>query len=191
MNMLITFIAAVGISFSSLVPFPADKGLAEITVIETQDQHVNLTIKEAVGKVRISLYEEGGRLIKRHTVKVNEPLQIPYNLSSMPAGNYKVDVASNLETVSYDITTKKPIARKLLAYAKKVDKQTVEVKVVGIEKPGVKVAFFEEATHRRISSDYVTEPAGFSKNYRFVKLDLEKVYMVVTDAEGRSKVFHF
>ena len=124
-------------------------------------------------------------------VNAKEPIQIPYNLSSMPAGSYKVDVASNLETVSFDVTTKEPVAKKLLAYAKKLDKQTVEVKVVGIEKPGVKVAFFDEATHRRISSDYVTEPAGFSKNYKFVKLDLDTVYMVVTDAEGRSKVFHF
>jgi hypothetical protein len=191
MNMLITFIAAVGISFSSLVPLPANKGLAEITVIETQDKSFNLTIKEAVGKVKVSLYNEEGRLISRQLVKANEPVKIPYNLSNLPAGSYKVDVASDLETVSFDITTKEPVTKKLLAYAKKMDKQTVEVKVVGIEKPGVKVAFFDEATNRRISSDYVTEPAGFSKNYRFVKLDLENVYMVVTDAEGRSKVFHF
>jgi hypothetical protein len=65
------------------------------------------------------------------------------------------------------------------------------VKVVGIENPGVKVTFFEADTHRKISSDYVTEPAGFAKNYKLVKLDLDSVYMVIADKAGRSKVFYF
>lgn len=191
MNMLITFIAAVGISFSSIIQPLADKGLAEITAIETQDQSFNLTIKEAVGKVWVSIFNEDGRLINRNLVRAKEPIQVPFNLSQLPAGNYTVDVASKMESVSFDITTKKKVERKLMAYAYKLNDHTVQVKVVGIEKPGVKVAFFEEDTHRKVSSDYVTEPAGFARNYKFVKMDLDKVYMVVTDFDGKSKVFHF
>lgn len=191
MNMLITFIAALGIGFSSMVSLPADKGLKEITVVETQDQTFNLTIKEPAGKVWVTIYNEEGKLIKRHFVKAKEPVKIPYNLSQLPIGNYTVKVASQLESVTFDITTKKVVEKKLLAYAKKLDDHTVQVKVVGIENPGVKVAFFEKATHRKVSSDYVTEPAGFAKNYKFVKLELDKVYMEVTDAAGRFKVFHF
>ncbi|WP_158855763.1 hypothetical protein [Lunatibacter salilacus] len=191
MNMLMTFIAAVGISFSSILQPPADKALAEITVIETQDQSFNLTIKEAVGTVWVSIYDEDGKLINRNVVRAKEPVKVPYNLSQLPVGNYTVNVASKVESVSFDVTTKEKVTKKLLAYAYKLDNHTVQVKVVGIEKPGVKVAFFEEDTHRKVSSDYVTEPAGFAKNYKFVKMELAKVYMVVTDFEGRSKVFHF
>lgn len=191
MNMLITFIAAVGISFSSIIQPLADKGLAEITAIETQDQSFNLTIKEAVGKVWVSIYSEDGRLINRNLVRAKKPIEVPFNLSQLPVGNYTVDVASKMESVSFDITTKKKVEKKLMAYAYKLNDHTVQVKVVGIAKPSVKVAFFEEETHRKVSSDYVTEPAGFAKNYKFVKMDLDKVYMVVTDADGKSKVFHF
>lgn len=191
MNMLITFIAAVGISFSSIIQPLADKGLAEITAIETQDQSFNLTIKEAVGKVWVSIFNEDGRLINRNLVRAKEPIQVPFNLSQLPAGNYTVDVASKMESVSFDVTTKKKVEKKLMAYAYKLNDHTVQVKVVGIENPGVKVTFFEADTHRKISSDYVTEPAGFAKNYKLVKLDLDSVYMVIADKAGRSKVFYF
>lgn len=189
--MLITFIAAVGISFSSILQPPADKGLSEITSIEAQDQSFNLTIKEAVGKVWVSIFDEKGKLIVRKMVKADEPVKVPYNLSQLPAGDYSVKVANKVETVSFDITTKRAVEKKLLAFAKKLDNHTVQVKVIGLEKPGVKVAFFEEATHRKISSDYVTEPAGFARNYKFVKLNLEEVYIEITDLDGKSKVFHF
>ena len=190
MNMLITFIAAVGMSFAT-IELPVEKSLSEITSIETQDQSFNLTIKEAVGKLWVSIINEKGKLINRKMVRADEPVKVPYNLSQLPDGNYSIHVDSKYESVSFDITTKRAVEKKLFAHAEKVDNQTVQVKVVGIEKPGVKVVFFEEATHRKISSDYVTEPAGFARNYRFVELDLEEVYMEITDSEGRSKVFHF
>jgi hypothetical protein len=191
MNMLITFIAAVGISFSSIIQPLAKKGLAEITTIESQDQRFDLTITEAVGKVRVSIYDDKGRLVSRQRVNVDEPVKVPYNLSQLPEGNYSVSVDSKLETVSFDITTTKPLQKKLLAYAKKLDSHTVQVMVAGIEQPGVKVVFFDEATNRKVSTDYITEPAGFSKNYRFTKMNVEKVYMIISDTSGRSKTFHF
>lgn len=188
--MIITLIAAVGISFAS-IDLHTGKGLAEITVIETQDQSFNLTIKEAVGKVWVTILDEKGKLVDRTLVKADEAVRVPYNLSKLPAGNYTVNVASKVETVTFDITTKKPVEKKLLAYAKVLNNQTVRVKVVGIEKPGVKVVFFEERTHRKVASDFVKEPAGFARNYRLAKINLDEVYMEVTDALGRKKVFHF
>jgi len=96
-----------------------------------------------------------------------------------------------VETLTFDITTKKPIEKKLLAYTKVLNDQTVRVKVVGIEKPGVKVVFFEERTHRKVASDFVKEPAGFARNYKLTKMNIDEVYMEVTDTMGRKKVFHF
>ncbi len=186
MKTLATLVLILSLALGGMA---ADKSLMEISSIEAKEQRFTLRLTEAAGQVMVSIYNPAGKLIDRNHYKVNSPLNIPYNLSKMPEGNYKVKLETKEETVSFEVENRKKVEKKLLAFAKIIDQNTFTLKVLGIEKPGTKVAIFDNR-NTKIATDVIQETGGFAKNYRLKFLKLEEVYLRVKDAEGRIKYLY-
>lgn len=189
MKTLMTLFAALLIQFG-VVAAPNEKPLAEVTMVETLGQKFKVHLMEGVGRVNISLFNQKGKLIDKTSFKIDEPTAIPFNISQLPEGNYTLKVETKMEEIAFEIPSKKPVKKRLMAYADVKNDHTVNLKVVGIEKPGIKVTFFDQA-HRRITSDNVEVTGGFTKDYILKNIKLKEVYMEVKDQDGKSKVFYF
>lgn len=108
MKTLTTLVLTVSLA---LVGMAADKSLMEISSIEAKGQRFTLNLTEAVGHVMVSIYSPSGKLIDRNHYKANSALNIPYNLSKMPEGTYKVKLQTKEETVSYEVKNRKTVEK--------------------------------------------------------------------------------
>lgn len=187
MKILMTAVLALSIFFTS---YANDKSLMEVTSIEMKDQRFSVKLKEGVGRVHVSIYDSKGKMIDRNLFRANGPLNIPYNLSNLPEGKYRVKVETKEEEVSFEISSRKPIEKKLLAYAKPVNANTINLKVVGIEKPGTNVVIYSQ-DHKKIASDKIHILGGFEKNYVLKNFKTKDVYMKVSDTDGKIKYLYF
>ncbi|WP_162342636.1 T9SS type A sorting domain-containing protein [Cyclobacterium salsum] len=186
MKTLATLVLTLSLALGGMA---ADKSLMEISSIEAKEQRFTLRLTEAAGQVMVSIYNPDGKLIDRNHYKVNSPLNIPYNLSKMPEGNYKVKLETKEEIVSFKMENRKKVEKKLLAYTEIIDPKTFTLKVLGIEKPGTEVTIFDNS-HTKIATDVIQETGGFAKNYHLKFLKVEEVYLQVKDAEGRIKYLY-
>jgi hypothetical protein len=185
-KMLLISALSLGISFLTFAN-PNEK-LMELTSVRSFYQKVRVSFSEPMEKVFISILDAQGVQLVKTKYKTKEPVTVPYDLSKLPEGDYKVKVQTEDEIAIYDIKTieKKVIKAPLMAYGKFQDNNTINLLVVGLEKPGVTVDIYNEL-NQKIKSDFIDQPEGFSKNYRFVNQKAEKVYFHIKDAQGRSK----
>ncbi len=188
--MLLTSALVIGLSFFSFAE-PKDETLMEVTSVRTNHQKVFITFKHPMDKVFISILDAEGNLIVKKKYKTKEAVSVPYNLSKLPEGNYRVKIETKGETAVYDIKTveRKKVEYPLMAYGKLKDRNTVNLLVVGLEKPGVQVDIYNHL-HQKISSEYIDQPEGFSKNYKFAGTRAGNVYFHLKDAQGRSKYLY-
>lgn len=186
---LFVVIACVTMSFAN--PLPPEKSLEEVTFVEAGDQRFNLIVKEAVGRVLVSIYNERGKMIDRVSFRALEAVSVPFNLSQVPEGQYRVCVQSKDQAYSFSVTSKKAFEKKPIAYAKAVDPTKISLTVVGIEQPGIWVTLYEGKTQRKINEDFVEQLAGFRRDYRLVDTTADEVYMEVRDVNGNAKIFYF
>ncbi|WP_157971951.1 flagellar hook assembly protein FlgD [Pleomorphovibrio marinus] len=189
MKTLMTALLALAIQVGTFAS-PNEKPLAEVTMVESQNQKFKVHLLEGVGRVQISILNQKGKLVDKTSFKIDEPSVIPFNISQLPEGNYTVKVETKMEEIAFEVSAKKPVQKKLLAYANVKNDNTVNLKVVGIENPGIKVTFYDQS-HRRITSDHVDVAGGFSKDYILKNRKLKEVYMEVIDQKGKSKIFYF
>ena len=192
MKTLLISALTLGISFLSFAS-PKDKTLMELTRISTVYEKVRITFKEPMEKVIISILDAEGGQFTRTKYKTKEPVTIPYDLSDLPAGDYQVKIETEEETALYQVKTteyesmkEKALKKPLMAYGKLKGKSTITLLVVGLEKPGVKVDIYNQH-NQKIASEYIDQPEGFSKDYKFRGLDADKAYFHLKDAQGRSK----
>lgn len=187
MKTLLISALALGISFISSAA-PDDKPLTELTTVRTFHEKVQVTFKEPMGKVYISILDAEGDQLNRTRFNTKEPVTIPYDLSNLPAGNYQVKIEAQDEIAIFDIKTakEKVVEKPLMAYGKLKDKGTVTLLVVGLEKPGVRVKVYNHKNQLLIS-EYIDQPEGFSKDYKVRGLEAEKIYFHLKDSQGRSK----
>lgn len=186
MKTLATLVLTFSLALGSMA---ADKSLMEISSIEAKEQRFTLRLTEAAGLVTVSIYDPAGKIIDKNHYKVNSPLNIPYNLSKMPDGRYKVKLETKKETVTFAVENREKVEKKLMAYAKIIDNKTFTLKVLGVEKPGTEVTMFDNS-HTKIATDVIQETGAFAKKYHFKFLKLEEVYLRVKDAEGRIKYLY-
>lgn len=190
MKMLLTSALILGISFLSFGE-PADESLMEVTSVRTNHQKVIITFKQAMDKVYISILDAQGDLLVKKKYRTKEPVTVPYNLSDLPEGNYQVKIETVDEIAVYEIKTieRKKVEYPLMAYGKLKGRNTVNLLVVGLEKPGVQVDIYNHL-HQKIKSEYIDQPEGFSKDYKFVGSGVPKVYFHLKDSQGRSKYIY-
>lgn len=149
-----------------------------------------LRLEEGIGKVKVSIYNSKGNLVDRTHFNIQSRLNIPFNLGELPVGVYKVKLQTKEETISFEVTTKKKAEKRLLAYGKALDDHTINLKVEGIEKPGISVTLFDQ-NHEKVASDNIQVVGSFSRNYLLKNLRTDEVYMRVMDAEGKHKFLYF
>ncbi|MBC6366016.1 hypothetical protein [Algoriphagus sp. AK58] len=195
MKTLFTFALAGALSFSSLAANAADD-LMSLSNVQAKFKTVNVLLKEGVGEAKVAIFDHTGRKLHQKKVKVGtQDLIIPYNLSQMPCGEYRVKITTGDEEVVYEVATfdkQKPTEElPLAAYGKKIDDGTINLTVVGLDEPGVDVQIRHGVTNQLIFSEEIQESEGFRKNYKLKGVSPEEVYVKVTDAHGRSKALYF
>lgn len=160
--------------------------------VHSKFKKISVHLNEGVGKAKIAIFDMTGRKLHSRTVKAKENLLIPYDLNSLPCAKYQVMISTDEEEVSYTVETvdkveTAPIVYPLMAYGKKIDKNTINLLVVGLEEAGVEVKIKKVSDDRLVHEETVNQPEGFRKNYRLNGVEAEDVYFEVTDAKGRTR----
>ncbi|MDR7128153.1 hypothetical protein J2X69_000481 [Algoriphagus sp. 4150] len=157
---------------------------------------INVHLKEGVGKAKIVIFDMNGKRLHSRSVKAKEDLIVPYNMNSLPCGEYRVMISTEDEEVTYTVETVEkeepaPLVYPLMAYGKKVDKNTINLLVVGLEEAGVDVKIKKVIDNKVVYKEIVDQPEGFRKDYRLNGVQAEDVYLEVTDIKGRTKTIYF
>lgn len=195
MKTLFTFALAGALSLSSLAANAADDLMA-LSDVKAHFKKVNVLLKSGIGEAKVSLFDESGKKLHQKKVTVGEgDMIIPYNLTSLPCGEYQFKITTDEEEVVYTVATFEhpvPAAQlPLMAYGKVQDDDTISLVVIGLQEPGVKVEIRSEETDKTFHQEEVLHPEGFKKNFKLKGISPEAVYLYVTDTKGRSKTIHF
>lgn len=191
MKTLFTLALAGALSFSSLAASAADDLMA-LSNVKANFKKVNVLLKGGVGEAKVSLYNMSGKKLHQKKVNVGEgDMILPYNLTELPCGEYKVKITTDEEEVTYTVATfDKPTPVKelpLMAYGKVLDDDTFSLVVVGLEEPGVQVEIRSQDTNKSIHQEEINQPEGFRKNYKLKGVSPEDVYIYLKDSKGRTK----
>ncbi len=194
MKTLFTF-ALAGLLATSSFASSINEDLVSLSKVEAKFKKINVHLKEGVGHAKISIIDESGKKLHQRRVNVKEDLRIPYNMDMVPSGEFTVEISTDDEKISYTVITsdeaQPEMVYPLMAYGKQVGDNVVDLLVIGLEEPGVNVQIKTERGNKLIHEEYIKEPNGFRKDFRFNNVDPEDVYFVVTDAKGRTRTLHF
>jgi len=187
MKKLLITVFSFGVSLLS-VANPLVEPLKELTTVRSTYKKVHITFEAPMEKVFISILDANGDQISKSKYRTKEAVTVPFNLSALPAGDYQVKIETKDEVEIYPIKTveKKSKNKPLMAYGKIKNRNTLNLLVVGLEQPGVSIDIYNEF-NRKIGSEYIDQPEGFSKDYKFVNQNAGKIYFHVKDVQGRSK----
>ncbi len=194
MKTIFTLAMASALSFSALAS--ADDDLMALSDVNSKFKKINVLLKEGVGNAKIVLLDEDGKKLHQRKVNVKgDDVMVPYNLDDMPCGEYQIKISTEDEEVVYTVETKdKPIVISelpLMAYGKLIDDNTINLAVIGLIEPGVEVKVKTERGGRIIHEEFIDQPEGFKKDFKFNGIDPEDVYLEITDAIGRTRIIHF
>ena len=193
MKILFAFVLVSAMGLGQLHASEPAASFAEMAVVKSQDQRVTVFLQEGLGKVSISILNEEGRLLHRNSVNANENLVLPYNLSQLPEGNYKVKIRTKNATepkVVHQFTSRsnEPMELPLIDYKTKVDNRSVKLKVAGIDEPGVRIQIVDQFD-RRLFDQVIEDQEGFAKKFKFRNTNLSGLSIRVSDNNGRLRVF--
>lgn len=189
MKTLLSLLFFFVLSVSSMAN-PGLKELKENTQIEAEDQLVRVHFKTALERVELRLTDMVGKTLFNATYQTKEPVIIPINLSRIAEGNYVLHVIAEEGSNLYEIENRKTLLLPLMAYGKKVGPRKVSLLVVGLEKPGTTIKFFDRSNHLLLQ-ETIDEPNGFRKDYIFEHLAVDELTLKVIDAKGREKYIRF
>ncbi|WP_375586161.1 DUF3244 domain-containing protein [Cyclobacterium xiamenense] len=189
MKTLLSLLLSGTLSFASLAS-PTVEMLKENTRIETNGQLVQVYFKSAIDDVVLRLTDDSGRTLFKNSYTTEEPVVIPINLSQVAEGNYVLHIIGDDGSNQYELENRKKASLPLMAYGKKIGYNTLSLLVVGLEKPGTTVKFYD-ASNRLVLSETIDQPNGFRKNYVFEQLPVDDLSLKVIDAQGREKYIRF
>jgi outer membrane lipoprotein-sorting protein len=194
MKTLFTF-ALAGLLATSSFAANENEDLMALSNVNAKFKHVNVLLKDGVGKAKIAIMDENGKILHQRKVKVNNDLMVPYNLDHLPCGEYQVMISTEDEEVVYTVETfekeKAPIEYPLMAYGHQIDDETINLAVIGLENPGVEVKIRMENGNKILFQETVTQPEGFRKDYKLKGVSPEEVYFELKDSLGRTRILHF
>ncbi|WP_113922634.1 DUF3244 domain-containing protein [Cognataquiflexum aquatile] len=191
MKKLLTLALAATLGVASIVK-ASNEGIEELSSVRSKDKKVAISLKEGLGKVKLEVLDCEGHKLHQQYVKVKEDMQVPYDLSQLPAGEYQISIESNIkepsaEKMIYTVETKEaPAPLPLMAYGKSIDENSFRLAVIGLEEPGTKVEILDQ-NGRSIFSEKIDQAEAFSKVYHLKNLNTNEVSLKVTDATGRTK----
>jgi hypothetical protein len=164
--------------------------LRDVSSVEIKEQRFILSLAEAIGPVRISIINPEGKIIDRTFFRITTAQKIPFNLSQLPEGDYKVKLDTKEESLSFKINSYKKAEKKLMAYVKTIDENSFELMMVGVAEPGTKVTVYS-SDHKVLTIDEINAVGSFTKNYHLKYMALKNVYLKVQNAKGKSKYLYF
>lgn len=191
MKKLLTLALAATLGVASIANASND-GIEELSSVRSKDQKVSISLKEGLGKVKLEILDSEGHKLHQQFVKVKQDIQVPYDLSQLPAGEYKVSIESNIkepsaEKMVYTVETNEaPAPLPLMAYGKSLDENSFRLAVIGLEEPGTKVEILD-SNGRPVFSEKINQKEAFTKVYHLKNLQTKDVSLRVTDANGRTK----
>ncbi|MCH6235085.1 DUF3244 domain-containing protein [Cognataquiflexum rubidum] len=191
MKKLLTLALAATLGVASIANASND-GIEEMSSVRSKDKKVAISLKEGLGKVKLAVLDSDGKKLHQQYVKVKEDMQVPYDLSQLPAGEYQISIESNIkepsaEKMIYTVETKEaPAPLPLMAYGKSIDENSFRLAVIGLEEPGTKVEILDQ-NGRSIFSEKIDQAEAFTKVYHLKNLNNKDVSLKVTDATGRTK----
>lgn len=196
MKTLLTLALAFSLGATSLAN-AASENITALSSVKANNNKVVVYLKEGLGKVRLAIIDTKGKKLHQQTIWVKNDVKVPYDLSSLPFGEYQVQLESNLnekgaeENLVYTVeTTEQPIALPLMAYGKSLDEKTIRLAVIGLEIPGVIVEIMNSEGNQ-VFKEEIAQPEGFTKIYHLDNLSTKDISMRVTDAKGRTKTLYF
>ncbi|MBN3518905.1 T9SS type A sorting domain-containing protein [Algoriphagus lutimaris] len=193
MKTILALAMASVISFSALA---AVEDLRELSGVSSTFKKINVTLKSEVGDAKISIMDESGKKLADRKVHLkNTDVVVPFNLNSLPEGDYLVKIETNEEEVIYEVETiDRPIPTNqlpLMAYGKAIDDNTINLSVIGLTKPGVKVEIHSASSGELIHEEFINQPEAFKQDFYLKNLKADEVYLELTDALGRSRTLFF
>lgn len=168
-----------------------NENVESLTDVKNSNNRVKVILKEGLGKVKLEVIDPNGKTLHHQTVMVKNDMMVPYNLSELPVGNYKLKIESgsksNTEVAYYKVErklTKEEMP--LMAYRKDLDHDTIKLTVIGLDEPGVKVQIFDKSG-KEVHKEEIRQPEAFSKTFQLVNLNSKDVSIQVTDSRGRQR----
>jgi hypothetical protein len=193
MKKLLTLALAATLGVTSLAS-AANENVNELSNVQAKDKKITVSLKQGLGKVSLAILDQNGKQLHKRTVNVKHSVEVPYDMSQLPAGQYHVLIANNstAEKAVYTVETKEAAVTEfpLVAYGNTIDNNAIRLLVVGLEQPGVKVEFFDQ-DGKRIFKEHVTQEEGFEKIYNLKNLKPEDINIKLTDSKGRIKMLQF
>ncbi len=195
MKTLFTF-ALAGLLATSSFASVENEDLMELSNVQAKYKKINVLLKDGIGKARVSILDESGKLLHRRNVQVkNGDIVLPYDLTELPCASYQVKISTEEEEVSYSVETfeklKKSHEYPLMAYGSMVDDQTINLAVIGLNKPGVDVKIKTEKGNKTLYQEMINQPEGFKKDFKLEGVTPSEVYFEVSDSQGRTRIIHF
>lgn len=196
MKTLLTLLLAIGLCATSFAN-SVNENITELSSVTTKNNKVVVYLKEGLGKVRLAILDPKGKKLHQQTIRVKNDITVPYDLSALPTGEYRVRIESNLkekgaeESHVYMVETNaQPIAFPLMAYGKSLDDNTIRLTVIGLEIPGVKVEFMDSKDNK-VFMEEINQSEGFVKIYHLDHFFTKDIRIKLTDAQGRAKTLYF
>jgi outer membrane lipoprotein-sorting protein len=194
MKTLFTF-ALAGLLATSSFAANENEDLMELSSIHTKFQKVSVFLKQGIGKTKIAIKDENGKMLHQRNIKVKANVMVPYNLDRLPVGEYQVIISTEDEELIYIVETSERVPEiveyPLMAYGKLIDDHTINLAVIGLNEPGVDVKIRMERGDKILYEEKIDQAEGFKKNYVLNGIDPSEVYFELKDALGRTRIIHF
>ena len=194
MKTLFTF-ALAGLLATSSFAANENEDLMALSSVNARFQKVNVLLREGIGKAKIAIMDEDGKMLHQRKVRVQEDVMVPYNLDHLPVGEYQVMITTVDEEVVYTVETfervPEIVSYPLMAYGKLIDDHTINLAVIGLNEPGVDVKIKMQRGGKILHEEKIDQAEGFSKNYVFKGVDPSEIYVELKDAAGRTRTLYF
>jgi outer membrane lipoprotein-sorting protein len=194
MKTLFTF-ALAGLLATSSFAANENEDLMELSSIHTKFQKVSVFLKQGIGKTKIAIKDENGKMLHQRNIKVKANVMVPYNLDRLPVGEYQVIISTEDEELIYIVETSERVPEiveyPLMAYGKLIDDHTINLAVIGLNEPGVDVKIRMERGDKILYEEKIDQAEGFKKNYVLNGINPSEVYFELKDALGRTRIIHF
>jgi hypothetical protein len=194
MKTLFTF-ALAGLLATSSFAANENEDLMALSSVNARFQKVNVLLREGIGKAKIAIMDEDGKMLHQRKVRVQEDVMVPYNLDHLPVGEYQVMITTVDEEVVYTVETfervPEIVSYPLMAYGKLIDDRTINLAVIGLNEPGVDVKIRMERGGKIIYQEKIDQAEGFRKDFILNGIDPSEVYFELKDAQGRTRIIHF
>ena len=192
MKTLLTLALAATLGVTSLAT-AANENVNELSNVQAKDKKITVNLKQGLGKISLAILDQNGKQLHKRFINVKHSLEVPYDMSQLPAGQYHVLIANNGsdEKAVYTVETKEVITEyPLVAYGSTLENNAIRLLVIGLEQPGVQVEFFNQEG-KRIFKEQVSQEEGFEKIYNLKNLKPEDINVKLTDSKGRTKTLYF